>query len=426
MSDHPTELRLRGIRFNLLAKNLVSGVAVLLAPGLIFLVSLVVLFRLLLRVGNHSQGALSVNLPPVISALVIVGALGAAGAWVLIRFISRSITDTASSVQRSAQAIAAGDFTVEARGVTNDELSDLAQVMNETRIALSRLMNETRSVYHQVSAEQTGLNGAVNALGDTGGQVSQEVATVTPQAQKLTKSAEELAAAAAEISASRSDIARHTEQALAIGHSEVQDLVEISQVIQEFQSHSQDISVSVDKIAQIAERTSLLALNATIESAKAGEIGAGFAVVAGQIKELAVQTSTAAAAVTEASTEIQDRCDRAVGVTADVTEKLNQINDSQEVSAQAVADQAAVVASMEAACTGALAQARALSEEIEIINEAAAESKTSLQNIDSESDRVEEIISSTRTMIHNLRMIAEMEEPRPSASEESEESEERP
>ena len=113
-------------------------------------------------------------------------------------------------------------------------------------------------------------------------------------------------------------------------------------------------------------------------------------------------------------------------MTADVTEKLNQINDSQEVSAQAVADQAAVVASMEAACTGALAQARALSEEIYIINEAAAESKTSLQNIDSESDRVEEIISSTRTMIHNLRMIAEMEEPRPSASEESEESEERP
>lgn len=185
----------------------------------------------------------------------------------------------------------------------------------------------------------------------------------------------------------------------------MQDLAELSQIIQEFQSHSQDISVSVNQIAQIAERTSLLALNATIESAKAGEIGAGFAVVAGQIKELAVQTSTAAAAVTEASAEIQERCDRAVGVTADVSEKLNQINDSQQVSAQAVADQAAVVASMEAACAGALDQCRALSEEIETITEAAVQSQTSLQNIDSESDKVEEIISTIRAMIHNLQMV---------------------
>ena len=405
MSDNPTELRLRGIRFNLLAKNLVSGVAVLLTPGLIFLVSLVVLFRLLRRVGSSTQGALSVNLTVVVGVLIVVVAAGAAGAWLLIRFISRSITDAASSVRRSAQAIAAGDFTVAARGVTNDELSDLARVMNETRLALSQLMNETRSVYHQVSEEQTGLNGAVDALGEAGGKVGQEVDTVTPQARMLAKSAAQLAAAAAEISSSRSDIARHTEEALTIGYSEVEDLAELSQIIQKFQSHSQDISVSVDQIAQIAERTSLLALNATIESAKAGEIGAGFAVVAGQIKELAVQTSTAAAAVTEASAEIQERCDRAVGVTADVTEKLNQINDSQQVSAQAVADQAAVVASMEAACAGALDQCRALSEEIETITEAAVQSQTSLQNIDSESDKVEEIISTIRAMIHNLQMV---------------------
>lgn len=405
MSDNPTELRLRGIRFNLLAKNLVSGVAVLLTPGLIFLVSLVVLFRLLRRVGSSTQGALSVNLTVVVGVLIVVVAAGAAGAWLLIRFISRSITDAASSVRRSAQAIAAGDFTVAARGVTNDELSDLARVMNETRLALSQLMNETRSVYHQVSEEQTGLNGAVDALGEAGGKVGQEVDTVTPQARMLAKSAAQLAAAAAEISSSRSDIARHTEEALTIGYSEVEDLAELSQIIQKFQSHSQDISVSVDQIAQIAERTSLLALNATIESAKAGEIGAGFAVVAGQIKELAVQTSTAAAAVTEASAEIQERCDRAVGVTADVTEKLNQINDSQQVSAQAVADQAAVVASMEAACAGALDQSRTLSEEIETITEAAAQSQTSLQIIDSESDKVEEIISTTRAMIHNLQMV---------------------
>lgn len=59
-------------------------------------------------------------------------------------------------------------------------------------------------------------------------------------------------------------------------HTDMQEIVTISQLIEE-----------------ISSQTSLLALNATIEAARAGEIGKGFAVVAQQISVLADQTADA-------------------------------------------------------------------------------------------------------------------------------------
>lgn len=62
--------------------------------------------------------------------------------------------------------------------------------------------------------------------------------------------------------------------------------------INKFIENIENVKKVISGIAEISSQTDLLALNASIESSRAGEAGKGFANVAGEIRNLAEQTST--------------------------------------------------------------------------------------------------------------------------------------
>ncbi|MGE0758956.1 MAG: methyl-accepting chemotaxis protein [Pirellulaceae bacterium] len=78
-----------------------------------------------------------------------------------------------------------------------------------------------------------------------------------------------------------------------------------SEVIEVLGRASNEIGASSQLIKQIASQSNLLALNASIESARAGVAGAGFRIVAAEVKKLAERTASATTDIANKVSAIQ-------------------------------------------------------------------------------------------------------------------------
>lgn len=121
-----------------------------------------------------------------------------------------------------------------------------------------------------------------------------------------------------------SDTCRRTMQDnITTTHTLSDRLRDSSEAINKIHMMSSQIESIVRTIADIADQTNLLALNATIESARAGESGRGFAIVADEIRELAIRTAKSTKEVSNTISLLEKAVTNSVNVMASCEDEMS-------------------------------------------------------------------------------------------------------
>jgi methyl-accepting chemotaxis protein len=195
-------------------------------------------------------------------------------------------------------------------------------------------------------------------------------------------SAETAAIATDELAKSITEISGQLEQTADVVRSAVVEAQTTNSEIAGLARAAQKIGDVVKLIHSIAEQTNLLALNATIEAARAGEAGRGFAVVASEVKSLAVQTAKATEEISTQILAVQASAIGAVGAIERITKRMHEINSYTSAVAGSVQEQSVATREIShnvaSAAQGAKAVVSVLEQVVGAINKTDSSAETVL------------------------------------------------
>lgn len=106
----------------------------------------------------------------------------------------------------------------------------------------------------------------------------------------------------------------------------VENNEEVIAAINEFVENIKKVKKTISGIEEVSDQTNLLSLNAGIESARAGEKGKGFAIVASEIRNLSEQTNTMLDDINKVVLKLEGNTERAKKVIYSVVDAVNEEN----------------------------------------------------------------------------------------------------
>lgn len=227
----------------------------------------------------------------------------------------------------AAEKISKGDLSVEIKGNSRSEISQLSQAfksmvenlrslikgIQESSVHLSTLSEEMSASSEEVASASRKISDTATEISNGAEVQSTKIVDITHAMQDMTHNIQEIAENTQKVSKNTNLVNNSVNN---IGNASREILVkmdrirfsvdETKEVITELDSKSQQINEIVTLITRIADQTNMLALNAAIEAARAGEHGRGFSVVADEVRKLADESGRAANDISSLIDEIRN------------------------------------------------------------------------------------------------------------------------
>ena len=157
--------------------------------------------------------------------------------------------------------------------------------------AVSRPLKRVIDGLGRVSEGIAAMAGQVSSSSQSLSQVASEQAAAM---EETFSSLEEMNAMSTDASELTRGVEKLMSQNIEKSADSLKSLVDLTREMGRIESDSADMGQIIDAIGEIAFQTRLLGLNAATEAARAGEAGAGFAVVANEVRNLAQRAGVSA------------------------------------------------------------------------------------------------------------------------------------
>src|SRR5690606_33675495 len=266
---------------------------------------------------------------------------------------------------RVTERMGSGDLRPIDLGPMPRELSILSAAVRRMSEGLGGVVGSVAEVSDQLTSHASQLSDRSDQLTESAGQVSRSIRAVSESAERQAAGMRDADALLGELRAAATRSSAASQRVVAVadgirrtaathqGHlgAASATLLELHQVVErttasveQLNHAAASVSEFVALTGELASQTELLALNAAIEAARAGSAGEGFAVVAGEIRQLAETSSEGARRIAK-TVAILDEQVRLVATT--VAAGRERVTGVEDVAAGVTRALAEIVAAVE-------------------------------------------------------------------------------